>query len=80
MSNEDPAVEAPKRFSQIMLTQIAADNGETGARVRKNATRNEQVGPHKRAFRSTEPNDEELKPRVVKRVRRKGKGEVEEIG
>lgn len=80
MSNDVEAPAAPKRFSEVMRAQIAGDNGECGARVRKNVTRNEQVGPHARPFRSTEPNDEELKPRVVKRVRRKGKGEVEEVG
>lgn len=69
---------APKRFSEIIRSQIAGDNGECGARVRKNVVRNEQVGPHARPFRSTEPNDEELKPVVKKRVRKRG-GPVEVI-
>lgn len=59
-------------FLQTILAQIRSDNGETGARVRKNKIRNEQVG-HKsrRPSRDSETN-EELKPRVVKRVRKKG--------
>lgn len=67
-------------FAKTILAQLRGDNGECGARVRKNQTRNAQAGVQPKTFRSTEPNDEELKPRVVKRVRRKGKGEVEEIG
>ena len=82
MSNDQSPAEAPapKRFSEVMHAQISGDAGEAGARVRKNAQRNAQAGPQRKALRSGVENDEELKPRVVKRIRRKGKGEVEEIG
>lgn len=83
MSNDQSpaeAVEAPKRFSAVIHAQIAGDAGEAGARVRKNSQRNAQAGPQRKTLRSGVENDEELKPRVVKRVRRKGKGAVEEAG
>lgn len=80
MSNEEPAVEGPKTFKEVMLAQIRSDAGEAGARVRKNASRNEQAGPQRKTVRVGVENDVELKPRVVKRVRRKGSSEVEEIG
>ena len=59
-------------FVQTLLAQIRGDNGEAGARVRKNKTRNEQVG-HKdrRPARNTDV-VEELKPVVTKRFRKKG--------
>ena len=64
-------------FVKTILAQIRGDNGECGARVRKNASRNEQVGQHdRRPTRNTEV-VEELKPVVVKRHRRKG-GDIEE--
>lgn len=59
-------------FVKTILAQIRGDNGEAGARVRKNQKRNEQVGHQShRPARNTET-VEELKPRVVKRVRKKG--------
>jgi hypothetical protein len=59
-------------FVQTILAQIRGDNGETGARVRKNKARNAQVGQQsRRPARSTET-IEELKPIVTKRFRKKG--------
>lgn len=59
-------------FVKTILAQIRGDNGEAGARVRKNKQRNEQAGHQsRRPSRDTET-VEELKPRVVKRVRKKG--------
>jgi hypothetical protein len=59
-------------FSKIIHAQLASDNGEAGARVRKNAARNAQAAPKKYNLRRMEENTEELKPRVIKRVRKRG--------
>lgn len=59
-------------FVKTILAQIRGDNGEAGARVRKNKSRNEQAAPQKHDIRRKEKTVEELKPRVVKRTRKKG--------
>lgn len=74
--SKEVEISAPKRFSEIIHSQIAGDAGEAGARVRKNAQRNSQAGPQVRSTRR-EPGDlEELSPVKRKRFRKGGK-EVE---
>lgn len=66
-------------FVKTILAQLRGDNGECGARVRKNKTRNAQVGNPKIQTRKQEETLEELKPVTRKRTRKPSTGEVVEV-
>lgn len=51
-------------FSKNILAQIRGDNGEAGARVRKNKARNEQVGVVRKPRRAVKPKMVEVKTRA----------------
>lgn len=66
-------------FVKTILAQLREDGGECGARVRKNRTRNAQVGNVRISTRKQEETLEELKPVTRKRSRRPSTGKVAEV-